>query len=102
MRNLHTVFFSYSHTTTQVGEGFNNRLKGNGDMKKYISVANLLTLHNLIDRLARNQDFESINRLVKIRNEDKRWSQYYQDHLDDFMIKYAKEVVDCVVLSDDS
>ena len=77
---MHFVF-SYGHTTTQAVEGFNNRLKGYGDLNKYLSVANLITFHNLVDPRARNQYFESIKRLVKLRKEDERWSQYYQYHL---------------------
>ena len=93
--------YSYGHTTMQVGKWFNNHLKVHGDLKKYLSVANLIMLYNLVDRLARNQDFESIKRPVKLRKENKRWSQHCQDHLDDFMIKSATEVIYCVVPSDD-
>ena len=41
--------FGYSHTTTHVSKVFNSSLKGHGYLKKYASVANLLTLHNLLD-----------------------------------------------------
>ena len=58
--------FSYDHTTTNVDEEFSNHLKGHGDLEKYLSVAKLLTFHNLIDLLARNKDFDSINSLLKL------------------------------------
>ena len=63
---------------------------------------NLLIFYNLVDLLARNLDSGSIKVLVKLRKDDKICIQYYQDHLNDFMIKSDTEVIDFVVLSDDS
>ena len=36
--------FSMGRTTTQMGEGFNDVIKGHGSLKQYLSHANLLTL----------------------------------------------------------
>ena len=87
--------FSFGHTTTQMGEGFNDKIKGKGGLKQYLSVANIVTLFKLIDRLARDQDIVSIQLLVKLRQQDKRWSDYYQKLLNESKMKSSTDVVSC-------
>lgn len=74
--------FSFGHTATCRGEGWNSVLKGRGQLKEYIAQANLMTLFNLIDRFAREQDRRALQVLISLRRSGKRWTDYYQGRLD--------------------
>ena len=93
---------SHGHTTTQRSEGFNGVLKGHGDLKSYLAVASLKTLIDRIDKLSRDQDYKAIHLLKKLREEDRRWSDYYESQLDEHTKLVAAEVFDCVPASADN
>jgi len=98
----HTQYiFSWGGTTTQRGEGWNDRFKGHGALKVYLANANLITGIKLIDRLAREQDRKSITMLASLRRQGKRWSDYYQHLSQDLQYAPAStaRMLDCAVPS---
>jgi hypothetical protein len=88
--------FSWGRTTTSVGEGYNARFKSYGECKAMLSKANLIKVHLIADRVAAEQYVKAIDLLVELRRSSKRWSSYYQDHLNVFAQRCAIEVKDCI------
>lgn len=87
--------FSFGHTTTQRGEGYNDRFKGHGELKQTLSKANLVKVHRHIDRVSDEVNIKAIKLLADLRKACKRWSDYYQSHLDVFKMKCATDVISC-------
>ena len=94
--------FSFGHTSTQRGRGFNNVIKGAGSLKKCLAVANMLQLLNRMDTLVHARDVQALEILKELRMADKKWSDYYQKHLDVFAIKSATKIKKCVLLQEDN
>ncbi len=86
--------FTFGHCTTSIGESWNARMKGHGELKKYLATANLFTLINLIDRMARAQDIEAVKILKELRQLEMRWSSFFQHHYDQYKMVAGTDVVD--------
>jgi len=93
--------FSLGHCTTSIGEGFNANLKGQGSLKQHLARTSLVDSLDRCEKIARTQDRTCIEKLAALRRDGKRWSQFYQDHYDEFALLAAKEVVSCEKVGDD-
>ena len=73
--------FSLNHTTTQRGEGYNDVVKGNKDLIEMLANADLVTLHDHILRLAVETDTKIIKVLARLREQEKRWPDKYEEEV---------------------
>lgn len=74
-------FFSFGKTASSHGEGSNSRIKGRNELKSWLSRADLVTSHEHVRRITRDQDLESLNELQTLRKKNFRWSKYYHDSI---------------------
>ena len=71
------AIFSYNHTTTQRGEGFNDIIKGHASLKAKLSDATLIELIDRFDAIIADAFNKSLNSLTKIRQNDERVAPSY-------------------------
>ena len=76
------VYFSYNHTTTQRGEGYNDRLKGHGTLKKVLSDASLPAFIDRVDAIALDTNHKSIDILTKVRTANERVTPAYKEEVE--------------------
>ena len=87
--------FSYNHTTTQTGEGYNDRLKGHGTLKSALSDASLPTLIDRIDAIALDTNHKSIDTLAKVRINNERVTPAYKEEVSQSLQLSALTVTSC-------
>ena len=83
--------FSFNHTTTQRGEGYNDRIKGHRDLITMLTNANLVKLHDHINTITLQTDQKAMDQLATIRQQGKRWSPLYETEVEQSM-KLALQV----------
>jgi hypothetical protein len=93
-------YFSLGHCTTAIGEGFNSTLKGTGALKEYMADATLSTGIERCLKLTRTQDNRCIEMMEPLREEEKRWSNFYQDHYNEFARRAGTDVTSCDKVGD--
>jgi hypothetical protein len=71
--------YTYNHTTTQRGEGFNDRLKGHGTLKDKLSDASLHTAVNRLDAVVMDTFDKSLEILKKARLNNARVAPCYKE-----------------------
>ena len=71
--------YTYNHTTTQRGEGFNDRLKGHGTLKDKLSDASLHTAVNRLDAVVMDTFDKSLEILKKARLDNARVAPCYKE-----------------------
>lgn len=74
--------FTFGYSATAISEGTNSRLKGSGDLKEYLSRADLVTLHSHVSGLASAQNLKALGMLKELRVRGARWSNHFQSALD--------------------
>jgi hypothetical protein len=92
--------FSLGHCTTSIGEGFNSVLKGNGSLKSYMADATLSTGIERCLKITRVQDHKCTAMLALLRQEERRWSNFFQHHYEEFAIKAGTDVISCERIGD--
>ena len=73
--------YTYNHTTTQRGEGFNDRLKGHGTLKDKLSDASLHTAVNRLDAVVHDTFDKSLEILKTVRLNNARAPCYKEETL---------------------
>lgn len=97
----HTQYiFSFNRTTTQQGEGFNNTFKGHADLKEMLSDADLYQCHQRLESVKRKADLNAKKMLVRLRKDEKRWSNLYHSEVKKSMELSSISVVGCEKVSD--
>lgn len=71
--------YTYNHTTTQRGEGFNDRLKGHGTLKAKLSDASLHTGVGRLDAVVHDTFDKALEKLKKIRLDNARVAPCYKE-----------------------
>jgi len=72
------AIFSFNHTTTQRGEGWNDKFKGHGSLKHILSGASLPELIDRADAVVVDTSNKSLKCLVKVRENEERVSPSYK------------------------
>ena len=85
--------FSVGYCTTLIGESWNSRIKGRGELKMYVATATLYTLINVLDRMARSQYVEAVKILKQLHELEMRWS-FFQNHYDHFNMLAGSHVLE--------
>ena len=93
--------FTFNRTTTQGSESFNDTMKGHKDLKQYLSNADLFALHSRLENIKRRKDMMVKNKLVKLRQSGKRWSNVYHQGVRKSMQLAATKVRTVEKIGDD-
>lgn len=88
-------YFSFNHTSTQRGEGYNDRLKGHADLKAMLSDADLVTLHNHVKAIEIDVGGKVLKILMKCRREEKRVAPIYEQAVEKSLQMSALYVRSC-------
>lgn len=88
-------FFSFNHTSTQRGEGYNDRLKGHADLKSMLSDADLVTLHSHVKAIEIDVGGKVLKILMKCRREEKRVAPIYENAVKNSLEMSAMYVSSC-------
>lgn len=70
--------FTFLHQSTQRSEGFNNKIKGQTDLKDLLSDFDLVELHEHLQHLCLLNDKKAMNYLIKLRKRERQWSDWYE------------------------
>ena len=73
--------FSFNHTTTQRGEGWNDKLKGHAALKAKLMQATLPELLDHIDAICADASNKALKLLEKVRKDDDRVSPSYKEEV---------------------
>ena len=82
VQGIHEGNIYFRLSATAISEGTNSRLKGSGDLKEYLSRADLVTLHSHVSGLASAQNLKALGMLKELRVRGARWSNHFQSALD--------------------
>lgn len=91
--------FSFNHTSTQRGEGYNDRLKGHADLKAMLSQADLVTLHDRVKEIEVDVSLKVVKLLMKRRRANKRYAQVYEDSVNKSLQMCTLYVTSCEKIS---